>query len=276
MATAAAAADVLAPAPADLDAPYAVTPEQIARFQRDGYIKLKDVLSAETLARYQPTFARLVDERRNRDPIEKRGTYGKAFQQVINLWRIDAVAKQFAFSRRLARIAAELMGVGGVRMYHDQALCKEAGGGFTPWHCDQVYWPLEQPTTVTAWIPFQAVPVEMGPLSFAAGSHRADFGRGLTIGDESERIIAKKITDLHLEESAFDLGEVSFHYGYTFHRAPPNRTDRMRWVMTVIYMEDGIRLRASENESQENDRKGFCPGAVVGQPVATEMNPKLY
>ena len=31
----------------------------------------------------------------------------------------------------------------GVRMYHDQALYKEAGGGYTPWHVDQFYWPLD-------------------------------------------------------------------------------------------------------------------------------------
>jgi hypothetical protein len=40
-------------------------------------------------------------------------------------------------SRRLAGIAAQLMGVDSVRLYHDQALFKESGGGRTPWHCDQ-------------------------------------------------------------------------------------------------------------------------------------------
>ena len=58
----------------------------------------------------------------------------------------------------------------GVRMYHDQALYKEAGGGITPWHADQYYWPLETDKTITAWIPLQATPLEMGPLEFSAGS----------------------------------------------------------------------------------------------------------
>ncbi len=46
--------------------------------------------------------------------------------------------RKFVFGTRLARIAAELMGVRGVRIYHDQALCKLPGGGPTPWHADQV------------------------------------------------------------------------------------------------------------------------------------------
>ena len=63
-----------------------------------------------------------------------------------------------------------LLEVAGVRLYHDQALFKEAGGGHTPWHADQFYWPLATDRTVTAWVPLVDVPMEMGPLAFATGS----------------------------------------------------------------------------------------------------------
>ena len=104
----------------------------------------------------------------------------------MNLWTKDETCREFAFSKRLARVAAELMGVKGVRIYHDQALYKEAGSGFTPWHADQYYWPLSNENTCTVWIPFQNTPLEMGPLSFAAGSHLFEHGRDLEISDESE------------------------------------------------------------------------------------------
>jgi hypothetical protein len=61
----------------------------------------------------------------------------KHFLQVCNIWTMSEQARELAFSSRLARIAAELMSTGGVRMYHDQALYKEAGGGNTPWHADR-------------------------------------------------------------------------------------------------------------------------------------------
>ena len=138
-------------------------------------------------------------------------------------WTKSDVVKEFAFSRKLARIAAELMGVGGVRVYHDQALYKEPGGGVTPWHADQFYWPLSSDNTATVWIPLQAIPREMGPLAFSATSHKYNVGRELEISDESEKKISKRLleTGLPLEESAFDLGEVSYHSGWTFHRAGP-------------------------------------------------------
>jgi ectoine hydroxylase-related dioxygenase (phytanoyl-CoA dioxygenase family) len=63
-------------------------------------------------------------------------------------------------------------------MWHDQALYKEPGGGFTPWHADQQYWPMASALCVTAWLPLQAVPMELGPLSFAPGSHLKKIGRG--------------------------------------------------------------------------------------------------
>ena len=45
--------------------------------------------------------------------------------------------------------------VEGVRLYHDQALNKEPGGGYTPWHCDAYYWPVLSDKIVTAWVPLQ-------------------------------------------------------------------------------------------------------------------------
>jgi ectoine hydroxylase-related dioxygenase (phytanoyl-CoA dioxygenase family) len=260
----------------ELATPCALTPEQIDRYQADGFITLAQVLSPATLAWYGERFHRLVEERASREPMERRGTYGKAFQQIMNLWCVDALAHEFVHSRRLAGLAAQLMRVRGVRLYHDQALYKEPGGGFTPWHCDQMYWPMTDPGCCTIWVPFQSVPLEMGPLSFAVGSHRADFGRDLPIGDDSERIIARRITDLPMVEQPFALGDVSLHAGWTFHRAPANRTQQMRAVMTIIYMRDDMRLSAPQRSEQEVDWRTFCTGTAIGEIIASPLNPQLY
>ena len=210
--------------------------------------------------------------------MEERTTYEKAFLQVMNLWRERDAVRAFVFGRRLARVAAELVGVVGVRLYHDQALYKEPGGGHTPWHADQYYWPLATDRCCTAWVPLQDVPLEMGPLAFAAGSHRVEVGRDLPISDESEAEMARELERAalpHVEEP-FALGDVSFHAGWTFHRAGANRTGRMRAVMTVIYMDAAMRLAAPKNANQQNDWDTWCPGAVVGETIATPLNPVLY
>lgn len=263
----------------EIDRPYPVTAQQAAFFRERGYIKVKEVLPADVLARYGEEITRKVRELNTQQlPMEKRDTYQKAFLQVMNLWTRSEVVKTFVFGRRLARLAAELMGVSGVRMYHDQALYKEAGGGITPWHADQYYWPLDTPNTCTAWIPLQAVPLEMGPLAFASGTHHFKFGRDLAISDESERELARVLRerDFPLVEEPFELGEVSFHYGWTFHRAGANSSQEARRVMTVIYMDADARLAKPRNKNQEADWAQWCPGATIGQVVDTPLNPVLW
>lgn len=263
----------------DIHSPYALTGDHIRQFREDGFIKLKDVLSADALDYYGRRITALVKSlNRETRPVEERSTYAKAFLQITNLWPQDALVKEFVLSRRLGRIATQLLGTEGVRMYHDQALYKEPSGGHTPWHVDQFYWPLSSNNTVTAWIPLHAVPSDMGPLEFSKGSQRIMFGRDLAISDESEQKIEEnlKMSDLPKVAEPFDLGEVSFHYGYTFHRAGPNTTAKPREVMTIIYMDRDMRLAEPANKAQVNDWNAWCPGAKVGEIIDTHLNPILY
>jgi len=263
----------------DLDTPYVLQPAQVAQFRRDGYIKLKSVLSPQTLAEYGRDITRLTVELNTQQrPLEERSTYDRAFLQVMNLWEQSPRVGRFVMGRRLGRLAAELLEVQGVRLYHDQSLYKEPGGGITPAHADQYYWPLASDRTITAWIPLQPVPTEMGPLGFYARSQSVSFGRDLGISDESEAQISANMSQhgFEFDSGAFDLGEVSFHLGWTFHKAGPNTSDRPRSVMTIIYMDADMRLAPALSPIQANDRDQWCPGAVEGAVIDTRKNPVVW
>jgi ectoine hydroxylase-related dioxygenase (phytanoyl-CoA dioxygenase family) len=260
-----------------INAHYSLTQDQIDFYQKNKYIKLKNVFDAETLAYYGEKITEKVNElNKNKDPLDKRDTYGKAFLQIFNLWRENDTIKDFVMCKRLGQIASDLMQTNGARIYHDQALYKEGGGGITPWHADQYYWPLASDKTITAWIPLQEIPLEMGPLEFSAGSHQITEGRELAISDESEAKIQKRVTDFPHIIEPFDLGEVSFHSGWVFHRAGANTTDKMRKVMTVIFMDKDMILKAPENENQKVDWEVWCPGAKIGEIINTVQNPISY
>jgi ectoine hydroxylase-related dioxygenase (phytanoyl-CoA dioxygenase family) len=264
---------------AALAEPYELTTEQIEFYQQNRFIKLKQVFDEETISFFNDAIGKRVDLMSNTTtPLDQRSTYGKAFLQLFNLWKEDEVIQEFVFSKRLAKIAADLLKTDGVRIYHDQALFKEGGGGITPWHADQYYWPLETDKTITAWIPLQATPLELGPLEFSAGSHKIVEGRDLEIGDESELVIQKKlkVTNFNHVIEAFDLGEISFHSGWVFHRAGANTTDQMRKVMTVIYMDKDMVLKNPDNKNQINDWNTWCPGATIGEVIDTPLNPIIY
>jgi ectoine hydroxylase-related dioxygenase (phytanoyl-CoA dioxygenase family) len=262
-----------------LQKPYPLTSEQISFYQKYRFIKLKQVLNDETLAFFNQAITRRVEKMNTVEtPLEQRSTYGKAFLQLFNLWCEDEIVKQLIFSKRLGKIASDLMQTGGVRIYHDQALFKEGGGGITPWHADQYYWPLETDKTVTAWIPLRATPLELGPLEFSAGSHQIVEGRELAIGDESEIVIQQKlrVTDFKHVIEPFDAGEISFHSGWVFHRAGANVTNQMRKVMTIIYMDKDMKLKNPENENQVKDWHKWCPGAEIGKTISYPLNPIIY
>ncbi|RKU47936.1 hypothetical protein DL546_009412 [Coniochaeta pulveracea] len=263
----------------DINKPYsALSDEQISSFRKNGFIRLKDVFNEEEIRHYGDEITRLtIDLNTQKLPLEERSTYDKAFLQVTNLWEQSDVAKEFVLGKRLAGIAAALLEVDGVRLYHDQSLYKEPGGGITPAHADQYYWPLSSDRTVTAWCPLQAVPEHMGPLGFYAGSQHVEHGRGLGISDESEREIAKTMEEgkFPYVTGAFDLGEVSFHLGWTFHRAAANRADKPRSVMTVIYMDRDKKLKET-TESTQLDAATFCPGVKPGETINSPKNPVLF
>ncbi len=263
----------------ELDAPYVVSPEAVAFYQQNGYVKLKDVLSPAVIDHYGPIITDLVIKLNTlTKPMDERTTYERAFLQIMNLWREDERAREFVFSKRLAKIAADLMGVEGVRIYHDQALYKEPSGGITPWHADQFYWPLASAHTVTVWIPLQATPMHMGPLAFAEGSQHVEMGRDVEISDTSEQLLADELQrqNFVVNDTPFDLGEVSYHAGWTFHRAGPNQSDQPRRVMTMIYMDKNQIITQPRNQYQSDDHAKWLNGVAVGNKPQDELNPVLF
>ena len=262
-----------------LNQPYGLSQKQMEQFDRDGFIHLRDVLRPNLLEWYRREISDLTIALSTQQlPISERGTYDQAFLQVMNLWTQSEKVRTFVFGARLARIAANLLGVRGVRIYHDQSLYKEPGGGITPAHADQHYWPFSSDRAITAWIPLQSVPLEMGPLAFWKGSQGIAQGREWGIGDESEREITRTMREkgYSMCEEPFDVGDVSFHLGWTFHRAGVNQSTQPRSVMTVIYMDIDMQLKSEWTAIERNDANQWCPGVQPGALADSELNPVIW
>ena len=116
-----------------INEPYSLTSDDVQAFRENGYIHLVGVLPDDVLEYYEPIISKITQEH---DPaagvaLEDKDIYGKAFIQLGNLWQHDAQVTELVFCKRLARLASELMGTAGVRLYHDQSLYKEPSGGIT-------------------------------------------------------------------------------------------------------------------------------------------------
>lgn len=262
-----------------LDDLHPLPPEAIEDFARAGHGVVRGLATPQEAAAYRPLIeAAALDTAWDKRPLEERDTYGKAFLQSFNLWRLDPGIARFVLSRRFARVAADLLGVEHVRLYHDQALCKEPGGGRTPWHQDQYYWPLDTDRTITMWMPLVDVPAEVGSMTFATGSHLLGDLRGREISDRSDAEFAALVDQRQLPThtyGAMRAGDATFHTGWTIHCAGPNPSDSLRTVMTVIYVADGARVLTEVTEAQDLDRRAWLGGAPLGALVDGELNPIL-
>jgi len=263
-----------------LSTDYLLNADQVASFQANGHVLLRGVCSQEEIAPWRKalwdaTFAFAP----NRPPLEQRDSYGKAFIQVGNLWEREPKVAPFSLARRFGKIAAKLMGVKGVRMYHDQALYKEAGGGPTPWHQDQYYWPMGNDKCITMWMPLLDITSFMGSLTFASGSHKEGQFSQLAISDESQAFFQKLVKDkgfsvVNMGDMA--AGDCTFHAGWTLHSAPANRSDKVREVMTIIYMADDMPIMKPDYQSRQNDLDRWMPGKKPGEIADSHLNPVIY
>ena len=71
----------------ELDQPYAVDPEQVRSYARDGYVKLRRVLSRQVVDRYQPAFSDLVISRMKSVPGAMASTSRKIVLRGKRAWR---------------------------------------------------------------------------------------------------------------------------------------------------------------------------------------------
>ncbi len=263
----------------DLDGDAPVPEAARAQFAASGHTVLRGLASHAEIAAFRPVIeAAAMRHAREKRPLAERDTYGKAFLQVPNLWKVDAGVARFTLARRFARAAAALLGVPAVRLYHDQALFKEPFGGRTPWHQDQYYWPFDGDRTITLWMPLVDVPAEVGSMTFASGSHRLGDLGAQHISDASDAWYDAVIRErgLPLEtHGALAAGDATFHAGWTLHSAPANPTDRLRAVMTVIYFADGLRVAEPRSLAQKIDLHVWLPGLAPGDLAASPLNPIL-
>jgi ectoine hydroxylase-related dioxygenase (phytanoyl-CoA dioxygenase family) len=256
---------------------YQLSDKQISDFQTNGHLLLRQVAAPEEINFYRPIIRkaayRYSTENRN---LSERNTYGKAFLQITNLWERDETVKKFVFAKKFAQIAADLLGVEKVRLYHDQALFKEPKGGHTPWHQDQFYWNLDTDKTVTMWMPLVDISAEMGTMKFVNGSHQNGLLENISISDESEEVFAKHITENNLQVSQpeyMNAGDATFHTGLTIHGASANLSETMREVMTIIYFADGTRIAEPINKFQAVDHRVWLDSISVGELANGRLNP---
>ncbi len=209
-------------------------------------------------------------------------------RQDCNGYWVNDEIKAAVTSPVLGAIAARLMRVDSVRLWHDQVIYKPGTGqstttieGNVGWHQDYGYWQCCSTTNmVTAWVALQDTDLSNGAMKTVVYSHKW----GLI--DESDMFHTRDLETLAqkyaqqgqrewLEEPCIlKAGEVSFHHCLTFHGSGPNTSDAPRMSVVAHMMPGDTTYRAGH---QWHPNLVFLgPDAHDGDPFIGKYWPQMW
>ncbi|PAX07738.1 phytanoyl-CoA dioxygenase family protein [Sphingomonas lenta] len=224
-----------------------LTPDQIERYRRDGFVVLERVLDEAELELWRAQVGEAVDERvthqnglNNRfdgaDPF-----YAKVFTQALRLADTHAGVRDLVVDERLGALAGELVGADAMRMWHDQALVKEPYANQTAWHRDTPYWSFHSPDAINFWVALDDATLANGCLWYLPGTHRMGDYRLVKIGSNMGDMFAEypEMAAIEAVPAPCPAGSIVVHNAMVVHGAGPNMTPRRRRAMTTAYFPDG-------------------------------------
>lgn len=267
---------------AHLDEEVALPPAVIERYRRDGHVLVRRAIAPDVIRAAIPMINKALERAWPRDqpPVDERpDAYSQAFTQITDLGTNNPIVRVFSNLRRIARMAADLMGVAGVRLFCEDWLIKEPGARITPWHQDAAVFPFDSEATLTAWIPLRDIAEGEGLLRFARGAHQLGLADIEGINDESEAgyeaIIAEHGLEIDKLPPVF-VGDVSFHDGRMIHGAFPNHSDEHRAILALHCFAEGATIKLDPTPDMQRTLSGSAPSAKPGDPARADAWPQIY
>jgi ectoine hydroxylase-related dioxygenase (phytanoyl-CoA dioxygenase family) len=178
-------------------------------------------------------------------------------------------------NEKLGKMATELAGSDGIRIWHDQALIKRPWANPTSWHLDTPFWSFSERNALSIWVALDDATYENGCLYFIPGScHKTTF-QNPGIGKNMDAIFDVYPQFLKAKSIAVPMkaGSCSFHNGLTVHGAGANMTSGFRRAMTCAYMPDGATFNGIKNILTDEQISRLKIGDLLNDE---KQNPLIY
>lgn len=262
--------------------------EQIQFYQNNGFIVIEDFLSPDELEHWRLAVTTAVKERAGikipgkdiktgeADGINEDADYfAKVFDQLLNLWQTNEQVKKLMLDERIGKMTAQLAGVDGIRIWHDQALIKRPWANPTAWHLDTPFWSFSDRNAISIWVALDNATLENGCLFFIPGSHKLTGFDKITIGKNMDGIfeIYPGLINTKPVAAPMKAGSCSFHNGLTIHGANANMTNGFRRAIACAYMPEGNIYNGEPNILPE----AYLRNLKIGDPLNNnDQNPLIY
>jgi phytanoyl-CoA hydroxylase len=263
-----------------------LSPQAIAQYRQNGFLVIEDFLSPEELDFWRLALDEAVKKRNGNKLPDRKEVYGKGddadksyydnvFDQLINLWQDNDKIKQIMLDERLGKMAAQLSGAEGIRIWHDQALIKKPWANPTSWHLDTPYWSFSDRRALSIWVALDDATYENGCLFFIPGSYHQTTFDNPGIGKNMGAIFTTypELKACQSVAAPMKAGSCSFHNGLTIHGAHANMTPGYRRAMTCAYMPEGSTFNGIANILSEEE----VARLKIGDPLNNNAHtPLIY
>jgi phytanoyl-CoA hydroxylase len=232
-----------------------LTQDQIESYQNNGYVVIDDFLTTDELNHWRECVDEAVAKRANYRFANEGGAedpdnyYTNVFIQRVNLWQDNDDMRVLMLDARLGKMATELSGEEGIRIWHDQALIKQPWGNPTGWHLDNPYWSFSSCNAISLWVALDDATHDNGCLYFIPGTHKTATFDNTDIGQNIGDLFSVYTDWASMDSVAAPMkaGSCSFHNGLLAHGAGANMTPGYRRAMTCAYMPDGSTFNGTKN-----------------------------
>ena len=254
---------------------FQLTSEQLAAYNRDGYIIIKDFLSSTEVEKLYGIA--IGDDTLLKHAFDLKDQSGKKTR--LTLWYTpgdDAYGLLTKSSRMVNSVNQLMDGDSPVCHFHSKLMQKEPKvGGAWEWHQDYGYWYKNEfllpDQMMSVMVAITAANKANGCLQVIRGSHkmgRIEHGfAGEQVG-ASQHYVDLALKTMELVYVEINAGDALFFHSNTLHRSEANLSDKPRWSLISVYN------RAANIPYNEPSKSSTVPLQAVPDEALMEWETK--
>ena len=242
--------------------------DELARFERDGYIVARALSAPEECAALKAIAQRDLaagkapveyeaDTKYPGAPMSLDAPGGRTVRRLLQACARDPAIRRWATQPAIAARLRQLLGPAAElsQAHHNCVMTKNPSySSVTNWHQDIRYWAFERPELVSVWLALGREYFENGCLLVLPGSHKLDFNaerldEALFLRPDVEcnkpLIRAQRRVELA-------VGDVLFFHCRLFHAAGHNQTAETKFSVVFTY-------HAADNRPLAGTRSAAVP-----------------
>lgn len=238
-----------------------LTAEQIAEYDREGYLILPSLLSQEDMKPAREAMQQKVSEIAEKlfaDGLIKDKLENDSFEtRLVNLFKGLTEADFLKYGRswrdaypgyfhlmsnpKILDAVESLIGseLFSNPVYNTRPKVPGVAAGAVPWHQDKSYWPgANWNPVITVWIPFVDTNEVNGCLHVWPRTHKArlvSFHSETHTGTSYTEIDLKEQADRHAVALPVKAGAAILFNDRCIHSSTPNRSSHVRWSVDLRY-----------------------------------------